>query len=511
LNDQCYASSNYSNGFLENENEEISKNLLQKVNTMREMINSKLNEVTERESEFLERDAIFNNCYENLSTEEKRLYEEYDREINVSVRNKKILEDDPYLDLNSKSNHVQLLNFEDLINDLKLSMNSIQNNNNNTGSLQTVISLDRKQSEKRLSGVNSQNTIINLNEKYSLSKKSLNRSKESKECFEIIESLEQESYDKIDTLKDKKDNKNLLDRFIKPKDIKENQNKKKIMPNLILPRKSQEIKDRQNQINSIAMDKISIIHEKEILKNKDTLIYNIPNLSLKNKITTNYQNFNKIDFKNDKPYKQQVRDNRKKFTKSLNTASEDSISEKENGSSTNRKSSNLTNSDSSRFLNSGLLLEGVKTNKSFFLIRNKRMEQMLNYSMSQEKIQSNLKHHRVSSSEIEVEKNILKNKGSYLQSNNSIHISKDKTAPSLNVNTKKSINASFNANNESLSIVFTERELIQTPNKLSISKRYSHIEPRYNKPSAKEIKSQTEKSKLYRYRFIRKIKFFIFY
>jgi hypothetical protein len=507
LNDQCYASSNYSNGFLENENEEISKNLLQKVNTMREMINSKLNEVAERESEFWERDAIFNNYYDNLSTEEKRLYEEYDREliINVSVRNKNkyIPEDDPYLDLNSKSNDVQLLNFEDLINDIKLSMNSIQNNNNNnTGSLQTVISLDKKQSEKRFSGVNSQNTIINLNEKYSLSKKSLNR---SKECIEIIESFEQESYDKIDTLKDKKDNKNLLEIFIKPNDIKENQNEKKIMPNLILPRKSQEIKDPQNQINSIAMDKISNIHEKEILKNKDTLIYNIPNLSLKNKITTNYQNFNKIDFKNDKPYKQQVRDNRKKFTKSLNTASEDSISEKENGSSTKRKSANLTNSDSSRFLNSGLLLDGVKTNKSFFLIRNKRMEQMLNYSMSQEKIQSNLKHHRVSSSEIEVEKNILKNKGSYLQSNNSIHISKDKTAPSLNVNTKKSINASFNANNESLSIVFTERELIQTPNKLSISKRYSHIEPRYNKPSDKEIKSQTEKSKLYRYRFIKKI------
>lgn len=432
---------------------------------MKENLNSKNIDLNDKESEYFKRETNFNICYENLNPEEKCLYEEYDKDYNLSMQNdfvqNEFLNSDSYLKSISNSNDNLFLNFENMINDIKLSNNYSNRSQRNTESLQTVICLDKKISENRNSLSNSninQDIMVNLRGKYSLSKKSLNRSKDSKECIEIMENLEQEAYDRIDTLKEKKDKINLLDRFKKPNDI-------------------------QNKQNNFSNEKIS---------------NRIPNSSLiVDQFSSNFKNFEKIDindFKNNIPYKQQVRENRKRLAKS---SCEESITEKENPSNI---PSSLRISNSSRFLNSGLLLEGVKTNKSFFLIRNKRMEQMLNYSMSQEKIHSNPKNHRVASSskDKKADKIILKN----IQYNNSIHISKDKTAPSLNVNTKKSINASFYANNESLSIVFTERELMQTPNKTNIlaealisSKRYSHIEPRYNKIYENNNKSQTEKSK----------------
>jgi hypothetical protein len=75
-----------------------------------------------------------------------------------------------------------------------------------------------------------------------------------------------------------------------------------------------------------------------------------------------------------------------------------------------------------------------------------------------------------------------------------IQVNKEKTVRSANVNntTKKTANTSFNANNETLSIVFTEKE--STGRKDSLNKRYSHVQSRYNMPIKGELKLQTDKS-----------------
>jgi hypothetical protein len=478
-----------------------------KINIMRDQINDKLKELNVKEVKIESREKMFYDQYKCLSNNQKEIYKKLEEEFLKQRPNEMQSVEEPIKDLN----------FDSIIKEIRNSLSNL-NKRKLSASMDNIFFLKKDKREvieikenNKISSkikdtlINNSMHINNLNNKFIKEHISVNVIKHDSVEYQDI-NIAKEEGSKIYLSNDKNLHKNNID-------------------------------------NIVSLENISHIHDSDMLNNRESLLTDGINLTLTqniSKIKNNVDNIESRTKKSKSSTKNLKNHNNKTYVDtSQNKIYNPSRSMTEIETHHHRKTTNnnkLSHNDSStNFLNSGLVLEGVKTNRTFYLIRQKRMEQMLNSSLDvyADDLGGNNACTKLRRNyDVDITRTNQRHACLHSSKERSLSLSNNSSDPKLTKVSKEKLRDTFTVENTSVIMeesrqyskydlpykrlhtnndnihTITANDSVKNLNtdcnrpKINNSAKYAHIQPRYNKtfqipvekPNEKVIKSDKSKN-----------------